>query len=101
MFSIEYQKGHDNAVADALRHVTSKLNAETMKSILDGVTMGTTDRADAHDPAVAKDDEKIYKPFQETVILAQAACIDLHMTDWVTNQQEDPTLKIVIEWISE
>ena len=32
-FSIEYQKGRDNAVADALSHVTSQLNAEAVKSI--------------------------------------------------------------------
>ena len=69
MFSIKYQKGHDNAAADVLSCVTSKLNAETVKSILDGVAMGTTIRADAHDPTVAKADEKIHKLFQETVIL--------------------------------
>ena len=46
---------------------------------------------------VAKADEEIHKPFQETAILAQAACIDLHVTDWVTAQQEDPTLKTMIE----
>ena len=61
--------------------------------------MGTTKRADAHDPAVAKTDEEIHKPGQETAILAWVACIDLHVTDWVTVQQEDPILKIMIEWI--
>ena len=71
-----------------------------MKSMLDGVTVGTTKRADSHDPVVAKADEEIDQPFQETVILAQVACIDLHVTDWVTAQQEDPLLKAVIEWIS-
>ena len=35
-FSIEYQKGCDNAATDALSWVTSELNAETVKSILDG-----------------------------------------------------------------
>ena len=49
-FSIKYQKGRDNAVADVLSHVASNLNAEAVKSILDGVTMGTIGRADAHDP---------------------------------------------------
>ena len=48
--------------------------------------MGTTERADAHDLAVAKADEEIHKPFQETAILAQAAHVDLHVTDWVTAQ---------------
>ena len=36
-FSIEYQKRRDNVVADALSHVVSKLNAEAVKSILDGL----------------------------------------------------------------
>ena len=39
-FSIKHQKGRDNAVADDLSHVLSKLNAEAVKSILDGVTKG-------------------------------------------------------------
>ena len=27
-------------------------------------------------------------------------CVNLHVTDWVAAQQEDPILKIVMEWIS-
>ena len=60
---------------------------------MDGVTVGTTKRADAHDPVVAKVDKEIHKPFQETLILAQAACVDVYVTDWVTTQQDDPPLK--------
>ena len=71
-----------------------------MKSILDWVAVGTTERADAHDPVVAQADGEIHKPFEETAILAQAACVDLHVTDWVTAQQEDPTLEAAIEWIT-
>ena len=100
MLSIEYQKGCDNAATDALSRATSKLNAETVTSILDGVTMGTTERADAHDPVVAKADEEVHKPVQETVNLAQAPSIDLNVTDWVTTYQEDPILKTAIGWIS-
>ena len=51
-FSIRYQKGRGNAVADALSHVASKLNAEAVKSILDGITIGTAGRANGHDPTV-------------------------------------------------
>ena len=54
MFNIEYQKGHDNAAMDALSQVTLKLEAETVKSILDVVAMEAMDREDAHIPAVAK-----------------------------------------------
>ena len=101
-FSIEYQKGRDSAAADAPSWVTSKLDTEILKCILDGVTVGTTKRADAQDPVVANGDEDIHKPVQETVILTKAGqtCIVLHVTDWVTTQQEDPTLKTMIEWIS-
>ena len=89
-----------HAAADALSQVILKLNAETMKYILDGVTVGTTGRADAHDPAVAKADDEIHKPVQGTAILAQATHVDLHVTDWVTTQQEDPILKAMVKWIS-
>ena len=60
-FSIGYQKGRHNAVADALSHVASKLDAEAFTAILDGVTIGTIGRADAHDLVVAEADEKIHK----------------------------------------
>ena len=101
-FSIEYQKGRGNLAADALSWVTSKLDAEIMKSNLDRVTVGMTDRADTQDLEVAKAGEDIHKPVQETMVLARASqtCIDLHVTDWVTAQQEDPILKTVIKWIS-
>ena len=72
-FSIEYQKGRDNAVADALSCVASKLNAEAVKFILDRVTTGTTPRADAYDPTVAKADEKIHQQVEETAVQGHAA----------------------------
>ena len=64
--------------------------------------MGMTKRADTEDQVVAEADEEIHKPVQETVILARAtqACVNLHMTDWVPTQQEDPIFKTMIEWIS-
>ena len=83
MFSIENQKRQDNAAADALSHVTLKLDAGTKKSILDGVTEGMTERVDAHNLAVAEANEEIHKQVQETVILARATQVhvNLHVTD--------------------
>ena len=89
-------------MANGLSCVVTKLNAEAVKSILDSVTVGTTGKADAHDPTVAEPDERIHKQVEETAVQAWAAhtCISLHVTDWVGAQQDDPILKIVMEWIS-
>ena len=101
-FSIEYQKGRDNAVADDLICVTSKLNVEAVKSILDGVTIGTTGRADANDLTVAEADDRMHKQVEETAVqeCATHMHVNLHVMDWVAAQQEDPMFKIVMEWIS-
>ena len=45
-FQLEYQKGWDNTVADAMSQITTHLGAEAMQSILDGATLGATQRAD-------------------------------------------------------
>ena len=78
MFSIEYHKGRDNAVADVLSHVASKLDTEILKSILDRVTIGTVGRADAHDLVVVEANERIQKQVEETAVQARAA--HMHVT---------------------
>ena len=87
---------------DVLSLVTSKLDTKTMKSILDRVTMGMTERADVHNLAVAEADEEIHKQVWETVSLTSVAQVhvDLNVTDWVILQWEYPMLKTVIKWIS-
>ena len=74
---------------------------KTVKSILDGVTMGLTGRANGHDSVVAETDEEIHKQVLEVAILARAyhTCENLHVTDWVAVQWEDPVLKAMINWI--
>ena len=95
-FSIKYQKGRDNAVAGALSCVALKLNAEAVKSILEGVTVGTTGRADAYDPMVAEVGERIPQQVEETAVQGHATHmhVNLHVMDWVAAQQEDPILKL-------
>ena len=39
-FQLEYQKGWDNTIADALSQITTWLDPEAVQSILDGVTLG-------------------------------------------------------------
>ena len=81
----------DLVLADALSHVTLKLDAVTVKSILGRVTVGMTERGDVHPLAVADANEEIHKQVQETAILARTTHmhVDLHVTNWVTTQQED------------
>ena len=100
-FSIKYQNGWDTAATDALNQVTLRLDVETVQSILDGVTVGLTGRADAHDPVVAETDEEIHKQVWEAAVLARAAhmCVNLHVTDWMATKLEDPVLKAMIDLI--
>ena len=64
--------------------------------------MGSTGRADAHDPVVAETDEEIHKQVWEATIQARATHmhVSLHVTDWVAAQWEDSVLKAMINWIS-
>ena len=41
-FRLEYQKGQDNAAADALSQVTTHLPPEAVQAILDEATVGTS-----------------------------------------------------------
>ena len=101
-FIIKYQKGRDNAVADALSCVVLKLNAEAVKLILDRVTVGTTGRADAYDPMVTKADKTIHQQVEEAAVQGHAAHmhVNLHVTDWVAAQQDGAILKTEMEWVS-
>ena len=46
-FQLEYQKGQDNTVADALSQITTHLGPE---AILDGATIGALQREEGGDP---------------------------------------------------
>ena len=56
-FQLEYQKGQDNAAADALNRVTTHLPLEAVQAILDGVTVGMSQRAERGRPAVIKNEQ--------------------------------------------
>ena len=65
--ALNIQKGRDNAVADALSHVASNLNAEAVKSILD--SSHHRDRGKGWCPwpgMVAEANERIHKQVEET-----------------------------------
>ena len=65
-FQLEYQKGWDNTVVDALSQITTHLGPEAVQSILDGVTLGMAHRAEGHDPSVVEGDHNIEKEVHVT-----------------------------------
>ena len=95
-FQLEYQKGQDNAVADALSRVTTHLGLEAVQAILDGATMGASQRAEGENPAIIKSDQQMEK---EVWVTAGQVLVEMHVTNWAAAQKEDPELDAVLQWL--
>ena len=92
---LEYQKGWDNTVADVLSQITTHLGPEAVQSILDGATLGATQKAE-DDPAMVEGDQEIEK---EVCFTAGQVLVEMHVTNWATAQREDPKLDAVLHWL--
>ena len=92
-FWLEYQKGRDNTVADMLSLITTCLGLEAMQSILDGVTLGATQRAEGDDPAMVEGDHEIEK---KVCVATGQVLVEMHVTNWAAAQREDPELDAVL-----
>ena len=66
-----------------------------MQAILDGATIGTSQRAE-EDPAVIKGDQGREREVQVT---AGQVLVEMHVTDWAAAQKEDPELDAVLQWL--
>ena len=95
-FKLEYQKVHDNTVADVLSQVTTHLNPETVKSILNGVTFGMAHQAKIHNPAVVEGNQHLE---QEVYVTAGYPLVEMHVTDWAEALREDPMLSTMLDWL--
>ena len=91
-FKLEYQKGYDNTVADVVSQATTQLDPETVKPILDGVTLGMAHQAKVHDLSVEEGDQPLE---QEVCVAAGHPLVKMHVTDWAGAQTEDPVLSSV------
>ena len=78
-FKLEYQKGHDNMVADVLSQVTTWLDLETVKSILNGVTILMAHCAKVHNLAMVEGDQCLE---QEVCIITGHLLVEMHVIDW-------------------
>ena len=56
-FQLEYQKGRDNAAADALSQVTTHLQPEAVQAILDGAAIGTSQQTEKESPAIIENNQ--------------------------------------------
>ena len=65
-----------------------------MRSILDGVTLGTVHWAKFHDPAVVEGDHHLE---QEVHVTTGCTFVKMHVTDWAEAQKEDPVLSTVLD----
>ena len=67
-----------------------------MQSILDGVTLGATQRAERDDPAVVEGDHDIKK---EVHIASGQVLVEMHVTNWAADQREEPELDAILCWL--
>ena len=95
-FELEYQKGHDNTVADVLRQVTTQLDPDKVRLILDGVSMGSVHWAEVHNPTIVEGDCHLE---QEVCVSTGHVVVQMHVTDWTEAQREDLMLSTVLGWL--
>ena len=66
-----------------------------MQAVLDGATIGASQRA-GEDPAVMEGDQQKEK---EVRVTAGGVLVEMHVTDWAAAEKEDPELDVVLQWL--
>ena len=102
---LEYLKGSDNKVADALSRVsTQKLDEETVTKLLNYAWNGSTPRVEMANIHVIKEGERV----DQEVIVQYTQIVKQHRNfqnfanqDWVKAQSRDPVIPQVIKWIQQ
>ena len=125
-FSIEYQRGRDNTVADFLSRITSRLSpeeteeylkgvpdealppdegprevrlqSEVVKALLDEVTSGAARRV-----ASVPSRELPERGEEDSPVLCQSRRpeekAEMHVTDWREEQRKIPEFRMMVDWI--
>ena len=83
-------------MADVLSWITTHLGLEAVQSILDGATLGASQRAEGEDPALVEGDQEKEKEVQ---VAAGWVLVEMHVTNWAAAQKEDPELDAVLHWL--
>ena len=79
-----------------LSWITTHLGLEAVQSVLDGATLGATQRAEGDDPAVVEGDQEKEK---EVWVTAGWVLVEMHVTNWAAAQRKDPKLDAVLHWL--
>ena len=95
-FGWSIEKDKDNAVADALSWVIAHLELEAVQAILDGATVGTSQRAERENPAIIKSGQQLEREVQ---VATGQVLVEMHVTNWAAAQKEDPELDAVLQWL--
>ena len=83
-------------MADALSWVTAHLKLEAVQALLDGATVGTSQRAERENPDIIKSDQQLE---QEVQVTTGQVLVEMHVTDWAAAQKEDPELDAILQWL--
>ena len=101
---LEYLKGSDNKVADALSRVSiQKLDEETVTWLLNHAWNGSTPQAETANVHVIEEGERV----DQELIVRYTQIMNQHKNfrnlanqDWVRAQSHDPVIPQVIKWIN-
>ena len=81
-------------MADALSQITTCLGLEAVQAILDGATLGASQRAEGEDPAMIEGSQE-----KEVWVAVGQVLVEMHVTDLTTAKKEDPELAAVLQWL--
>ena len=99
LYSVHYRMAHKHYKynrCDALSQVTTRLDPDTVRSILDGVTLGTMHQAEVHDPAIVQGNCHLD---HEVHVAAGCTLLQMHFTDWAKAQKDDLMPSPVLGWL--
>ena len=100
---LEYLKGSDNKVTDALSWIsTQKLDEETVTKLLNCTRNGGTPRAEIANIHIIEEDERVDQEVivRYTQIVKESGIWNLANLDLVKAQNKDPVIPQVVRWIN-
>ena len=83
-------------MADVQSQITTHLGPEAMQAVLDGTTLGASQRAEREDPAMIEGDQEKEKYVR---VAAGQVLVEIHVTNWARAQKEDWELDAVLQWL--